>query len=135
MNPAADGVVTPQADPLIHRAILPWRGTRGTGEPPRYGGWGGAQADRTPYDQELAIGGRRFDTGLGILANSRLEVRNQGFARFSASVGVDDSAADPDQARPITTKPATTNIARMTAARTQGSRQPVLTTCRRDRAV
>ncbi len=79
VNPAVDGVVTPQADPLIHRAILPWRGTRGFGEPPRYGGWGGAQADRTPYDQELALAGQRFDTGLGVLANSRLEVRNDGF--------------------------------------------------------
>ena len=94
VNPAIDGVVTPQADPLVHRAILPWRGTRGFGEPPRYGGWGGAQADRTPYDQELAIAGRRFETGLGVLANSRLEVRNAGFRRFTASVGVDDSAQD-----------------------------------------
>jgi alpha-galactosidase len=98
VNPAVDGVVTPQADPLIHRAILPWRGTRGLGEPPRYGGWGGAQADRTPYDQELAVAGRRFDTGLGVLANSRLEVRNGGFRRFTAHVGIDDSAVDRDQA-------------------------------------
>uniref|UniRef100_B0SVS1 Alpha-galactosidase n=1 Tax=Caulobacter sp. (strain K31) TaxID=366602 RepID=B0SVS1_CAUSK len=100
VNPAVDGVVIPQADPLIHRAILPWRGTRGVGEPPRYGGWGGAQADRTPYDQELAIAGRRFDTGLGVLANSRFEVRNGGFRRFTASVGVDDSAED--RSRPVT---------------------------------
>ncbi|HJV40394.1 NPCBM/NEW2 domain-containing protein [Caulobacter sp.] len=97
VNPAVDGVVTPQADPLIHRALLPWRGSRGFGEPPRYGGWGGAQADRTPYDQELAVAGRRFDTGLGVLANSRLEVRNPGFKRFSADVGVDDSGEDADQ--------------------------------------
>jgi hypothetical protein len=100
VNPAVDGVVTPRADPLIHRAILPWRGTRGLGEPPRYGGWGGAQADRTPYDQELAIAGQRFDTGLGVLANSRFEVRNGGFRRFTASVGVDDSAEDRSQ--PVT---------------------------------
>jgi len=98
VNPAIDGVVTPQADPLVHRAILPWRGTRGAGEPPRYGGWGGAQADRTPYDQELAIAGQRFDTGLGVLANSRLEVRNAGFRRFTANVGVDDSAIDRGRA-------------------------------------
>jgi hypothetical protein len=98
VNPAVDGVVTPQADPLIHRAILPWRGTRGLGEPPRYGGWGGAQADRTPFDQDLAVAGRRFDTGLGVLANSRLEVRNGGFKRFTAQVGADDSATDRDQA-------------------------------------
>lgn len=98
VNPATDGVVTPQADPLVHRAILPWRGTRGAGEPPRYGGWGGAQADRTPYDQELAIAGQRFGAGLGVLANSRLEVRNAGFRRFTANVGVDDSAVDRGRA-------------------------------------
>ncbi len=100
VNPAVDGVVTPRADPLIHRAILPWRGTRGFGEPPRYGGWGGAQADRTPYDQELAVAGKRFPSGLGVLSNSRLEVRNVGFRRFTASVGVDDSAEDRSQ--PVT---------------------------------
>lgn len=100
VNPDVDGVVTPIADPMIHRAPLPWRGTRGFGERPRYGGWGGAQADRTPFDQELAIAGRTFDTGLGVLANSRLEVRNAGFRRFTASVGVDDSAVD--KARPVT---------------------------------
>lgn len=98
VNPAIDGVAVPQADPLVHRAILPWRGTRGAGEPPRYGGWGGAQADRTPYDQELAIAGQRFGAGLGVLANSRLEVRNTGFRRFTASVGVDDSAVDRSRA-------------------------------------
>ncbi|KQV58470.1 MULTISPECIES: NPCBM/NEW2 domain-containing protein [unclassified Caulobacter] len=98
VNPAIDGVVTPQADPLVHRAILPWRGTRGAGEPPRYGGWGGAQADRTPYDQELAIASQRFGAGLGVLANSRLEVRNAGFRRFTATVGVDDSAIDRGRA-------------------------------------
>ncbi|MCY1169167.1 NPCBM/NEW2 domain protein [compost metagenome] len=32
-----------------------------------------------------------------MLANSRLEVRNTGFARFSALVGVDDSARDRSQ--------------------------------------
>ncbi len=98
VNPAIDGVASPQADPLVHRAILPWRGTRGAGEPPRYGGWGGAQADRTPYDQELAIAGQRFGAGLGVLANSRLEVRNAGFRRFTANVGVDDSAVDRGRA-------------------------------------
>jgi alpha-galactosidase len=99
VNPAVDGVVVPEAEPLIHRAILPWMGTRGGGERPRYGGWGGAQADSTPYGQELAIAGHRFDTGLGVLANSRLEVRNAGFSRFTALVGIDDSARD--RSRPV----------------------------------
>lgn len=59
---------------------------------------GAVQADRTPYDQELAVAGQRFDTALGVLANSRLEVRNAGFWRFTANVGVDDSAVGRAQA-------------------------------------
>ena len=97
VNPAVDGVVVPEHEPLIHRGILPWRGTRGDGDHPRYGGWGGAQADGTPYGETLQVAGRRFTTGIGVLANSRIEVRNSGFARFSALVGVDDSARDRSQ--------------------------------------
>jgi len=99
VNPAVDGVVVPEADPTLYRPIF-WAGTHGTGEHPRYGGWGGAGADQTPYGKTIAIGGRNFDTGIGILADSRLEVRNTGYARFSALVGVDDSARD--RAQPVT---------------------------------
>jgi hypothetical protein len=99
VNPAVDGVVVPEAEPLIYRPIF-WAGTHGSGEHPRYGGWGGAQADQTPYGKTIAIGGRGFDTGIGILANSRLEVRNAGYTRFSALVGLDDSARDRSQ--PVT---------------------------------
>ncbi|MFD1107453.1 NPCBM/NEW2 domain-containing protein [Sphingobium olei] len=97
VNPAADGVVQPEPDPTIYRSIPNWRGTRGIGERPMYAGWGGAMADFTPYNQPLTIAGKTFTSGVGILANSRLEVRNAGFARFSAQVGVDDSALDGDQ--------------------------------------
>jgi alpha-galactosidase len=38
--------------------------------------------------------GKKFETGIGVLANSRLEVRNQGYRRFTATVGVNDSARD-----------------------------------------
>lgn len=99
VNPAVDGIIVPQAEPFVYRPIF-WAGTHGTGEHPRYGGWGGAQADQTPYGERIAVGGTRFDTGIGILANSRLEVRNAGFARFRAQVGVDDSARDRGQ--PVT---------------------------------
>jgi alpha-galactosidase len=99
VNPAVDGVVVPEAEPLIYRPIF-WAGTHGTGEHPRYGGWGGAQADQTPYGLGIAIGGHRFDTGIGVLANSRLEVRNANYNRFSALVGIDDSARD--RAQPVT---------------------------------
>ncbi|MCI4589507.1 NPCBM/NEW2 domain-containing protein [Sphingobium sp. BYY-5] len=97
VNPAVDGVVEPQPDPTIYRSIPGWRSTRGIGERPMYAGWGGAMADATPYDQPLFIGGKAFASGIGVLANSRLEVRNKGFARFTASVGVDDSALDGSQ--------------------------------------
>jgi hypothetical protein len=100
VNPAVDGVTEPQADPTIHRSIIPWTGTKGQGMRPVYAGWGGAQADSTPYGRELQIAGQRYESGLGVLANSRLEVRNKGFGRLTTSVGVDDSAMDAD--RPVT---------------------------------
>jgi hypothetical protein len=92
INVAEDGVARPVPDPSVHRAIISWQGTHGRGEAPRYAGWGGARADAAPYGQELRVAGTRFANGIGILANSRLEVRNAGFARFTAQVGVDQSA-------------------------------------------
>jgi hypothetical protein len=84
---------------MIYRPIF-WAGTHGIGELPRYGGWGGAQADATPYGLRLAVAGTSYETGIGVLADSRIEVRNAGFARFDAMVGVDDSARD--RAHPVT---------------------------------
>ncbi|MFZ2995819.1 NPCBM/NEW2 domain-containing protein [Sphingobium sp.] len=97
VNPAVDGTVHPQPDHNVYRSIPGWRGTRGIGERPIYAGWGGAMPDATPYDQPLFVGGKGFASGVGVLANSRLEVRNKGFAGFAASVGVDDSALDGAQ--------------------------------------
>jgi len=94
VNPAVDGVTSPMPDPMIHRAVVAWTNTRGAGQRPLYAGWGGAQADSTPYGRELAVAGRHFTAGLGVLANSRLEVRNPGYRRLTVSVGVDDSATD-----------------------------------------
>lgn len=93
LNPAVDGVSQPQHDPTVYRA-LGWAGTRGAGDRPIYAGWGGAQADSTPYGQLLQIAGRPLDGGIGVLANSRLELRNRGYRRFTAIVGVDDSARE-----------------------------------------
>ena len=98
VNPAVDGVVHPAPDPTIHRSAFGWQGTRGSGERPIYAGWGGAQADSAPYGEALRINGKKFDTGIGVLANSRLEVRNQSYRRFTATVGVNDSARDKDHA-------------------------------------
>jgi hypothetical protein len=78
VNPAEDGVAVPEPEPMIYRPIF-WAGTHGIGEPPRYGGWGGVQADATPYGLRLAVAGRSYETGIGVLANSRIEVRNAGF--------------------------------------------------------
>ncbi|HTG38127.1 NPCBM/NEW2 domain-containing protein [Sphingomonas sp.] len=99
VNPAADGIVAPKGDPTINHSIIPWMSTRGAGEHPQYAGWGGAQADRSPFMTPLRVAGQRIDTGLGVLANSRLEVRNDGATRFAATVGVDDGATQRD--RPV----------------------------------
>ena len=100
VNPAVDGVETPQPDPLVHRAPLAWQGTRGAGDFPRYGGWGGARVDRTPYDQPLGVAGEALPHSLGVLANSRLEVRNTGYRTLRTRVGIDDSTTD--RARAVT---------------------------------
>lgn len=92
VNPAEDGIATPEGDPTIHHELSPWGGSKGPGDFPQYAGWGGAQADRTPFGRSLRLGGKVYDTGIGVLANSRLEVRNRGRARFDAMVGIDDSA-------------------------------------------
>lgn len=99
VNPAVDGITTRQPDPYIFR-FQTWGSTRGNGAHPQYAGWGGAQADYTPFGQSLAIGGKPYDTGVGVLANSRLEVRNNGATAFTAEVGVDDSTLDKSQ--PVT---------------------------------
>ena len=96
VNPAVDGVRQPMPDPTIHRSAFGWHGTSGSGERLIYGGWGGVQPDGAPFGEALSVDGRRFETGIGVLANSRLEVRNTGYSRFTASVGVNDSARDLD---------------------------------------
>ena len=91
INVARDGIIAPEPDPVVHRMSNPWGATINGGERPTYTGWGGAQADSTPYDQALKIDGQAFSSGIGILANSRLEVKADGYKRFEAQVGVDDS--------------------------------------------
>ncbi|KQQ35999.1 alpha-galactosidase [Duganella sp. Leaf126] len=94
LNVAVDGTRQPELDPSIHRMIDPWSGSRSPGARAQYAGWGGAQADATPYGQTLQVGGQAFDAGIGVLANSRIQVRNDAaHARLAATVGVDDSSA------------------------------------------
>jgi alpha-galactosidase len=97
VNPAVEGLTRLQPDPTIHRGVASWRGMHGSGDRPLYAGWGGAQTDSTPYGQALQIGGKLFASGIGILAGSRLEVRNNGFTKFTTQVGIDDSATDKSQ--------------------------------------
>jgi alpha-galactosidase len=90
---AADGIKALENDPFIHRMIDPYNpSTTSSGNPPVYAGWGAPRADATPYNQGLSINGETFRSGLGTLANARLQVRlNGAYAHFSARVGVDDT--------------------------------------------
>lgn len=98
INVAVDGTRQPQLDPTVHRMIDPWSGTRSGGSRPLYAGWGGAQADATPFGQSLQVAGQVFESGIGVLANSRLQVKNDaGYAQFTAAVGVDDSTEHTGQ--------------------------------------
>lgn len=98
INIAVDGTQQPQLDPTIHRMIDPWSNTRSSGSRPQYAGWGGAQADATPFSQSLQIAGQAFDSGIGVLSNSRIQVKNDAdHALLMASVGVDDSTENVKQ--------------------------------------
>jgi alpha-galactosidase len=93
INVAVDGVKNLEMDPTIHRMVDPWgAGTRSGGQRPQYAGWGGARADATPYGENIRFQNTIYRSGIGALANSRLEVKTNGeFSQFSALVGIDDS--------------------------------------------
>ena len=93
---AADGIRALQPDPQIHRPVDMGDGTtRGSGPRPALAGWGGPRADSTPYNNELRLRGNVYSSGIGALANSRLQVKADGqFNRFSAQVGMDDSSLE-----------------------------------------
>lgn len=93
INVAVDGIPALEADPTIHRMADPYApSTSSSGTRPVYAGWGGPRADATPYAETLEIAGVPMRSGIGALANSRLEVRaDRQFARFTANVGIDDS--------------------------------------------
>jgi alpha-galactosidase len=95
INVAEGGVRQPEPDPELHRPSS-WEDTRGSGEWPVYTGWGGAQADASPYSTALSIGSSSFRTGIGILSNSRMEVRAAGYKRFTARVGIDNATRNRD---------------------------------------
>ncbi len=96
VNPAVDGIRHPEQDPTIYQMVSPWNSTRSSGERSSYTGWGGAQADASPFGEALQVGGRKFESGLGVLSGSRLEVRNDGkFRRFTALVGINDTTRNP----------------------------------------
>src|SRR5690606_20284363 len=87
---AAEGMAFSEPDPEVHRTTNQG-GTR-LNENPAYGGWGGAQADASPYSTPLSVGTTEFPYGIGVLANSRLEVKAEGgFSRFVTQAGVDNA--------------------------------------------
>ncbi len=59
-------------------------------------GWGRPQIDRAIREQPFSIAGAKFDHGVGTHANSVLWIDLDGGSdRFTAQVGVDDSAGSP----------------------------------------
>ncbi len=89
---ARDGLRALEQDPIIYRAMASWSSTDNGGTRPAYAGWGGPRADSTPYDQALSVQRQPFRHGIGVLADSRLQVQvPAGSQRFMARVGVDDS--------------------------------------------
>lgn len=96
VNVAHDGVVRPEPDPMPHLGISPWNGTRDSARP-MHGGRGSAQADQTAFGEAIQIAGKGYRTGIGVLANSRLELKADArFRRFAADVGVDDNSRQVD---------------------------------------
>lgn len=89
---ARDGLRALEQDPIVYRALASWSSTDSGGTRPAYAGWGGPRADSTPYDQALSVQRQVFRHGVGVLADSRLQVQvAPGSRRFTARVGVDDS--------------------------------------------
>ena len=89
---ARDGIKALEQDPVVYRALASWSTTDNGGTRPAYAGWGGPRADSTPYDQALSVRRQVFRHGVGVLADSRLQVKvPSGSQRFIARVGVDDS--------------------------------------------
>jgi hypothetical protein len=56
---------------------------------------GGPRADLTPQGKAISLAGQPQPYGIGIQADSRLEIQaKRQFTRFTASAGVDDSSSD-----------------------------------------
>ncbi|RZL39140.1 MAG: alpha-galactosidase [Rubrivivax sp.] len=89
---ARDGIRALEADPIVYRSLASWAATDNGGTRPAYAGWGGPRADSTPYDQSLSVQRQVFRHGIGVLADTRLQLKvPAGSERFTAQVGVDDS--------------------------------------------
>jgi hypothetical protein len=62
----------------------------------RFASWVPAQVNASPTGTPLMVGGKRRDNGIGVLSNSRLEVRlDKEFSRFRTVAGANDDAAGP----------------------------------------
>lgn len=62
--------------------------------------WVPAQASAAPSGAPLRVNGKRYDNGIGILSNSRLEVKlDKAYRRFRATAGVQDGAEGAPEVR------------------------------------
>jgi hypothetical protein len=62
----------------------------------RFASWVPAQVNASPAGTPLVVGARRRDNGIGVLSDSRLEVRlDKEFSRFRAEAGANDDVARP----------------------------------------
>ena len=92
---AADGIVDLQGDPHVFGTVETWYKKTDQRESQKvYAGWGAPRADSTPFGRWMSMARTRYSAGVGVLGNSRLEVKTDAhFATFNAQVGVDDSTA------------------------------------------
>lgn len=94
INVAVDGLDALTLDPQAHRKLSLKHNPRRHGSSYRqhYPGFGGPRVNASPYGDHLKLNGEEYANGIGVLANSRLEVKARGeFDRFSVVVGVDDN--------------------------------------------
>lgn len=92
INVAVDGVDTLGLDPKAHRRLSLKHNPERNGSAYRqhYPGFGGPRVNASPYGDSITLGGEEYRNGIGVLANSRLEVKALGqFDELSVFVGID----------------------------------------------
>lgn len=94
INVAVDGVDELTLDPKAHRKLsLEHKPDRhGSSYRQHYPGFGGPRINVSPYGDSITLNGEKYRNGIGVLANSRLEVKTLSeFDSFSVVVGMDEN--------------------------------------------